>query len=279
MNNLPFSKWHGSGNDFVIVDAWATDFNLDYTALARSICDLHQGVGADGLLLLSHSSSADLRMQMWNPDGSLSEMCGNGLRCLALFAKERGYTSDEFTVETDAGPRKCLIVGDSVQADMGPAGMRRGEIGMTGDPQLTFIDQELEGYKATAVSMGNPHLVLFVDDVHKVDLRHIGAHFEHHPLFPNRVNVHFANVVDSSHLEVVHWERGAGATLACGTGVCAVAVAGFATQRAEPNVSVKAPGGQLQVSIQTGMRVQMTGPARKVFEGSWPLGSSTQVVV
>ena len=204
---------------------------------------------------------------MWNPDGSESEMCGNGLRCAAAILRERGHAPDDMTIETGAGLLRARVRGDEVAVDMGVARLTRGEIGMTGPPDETFVEADLDGQAATAVSMGNPHLVLFVPDADAVDLAVRGSELERHPLFPQRTNVHFVQVLGTDEARVRVWERGAGATMACGTGACAVAVAGVETGRLARRSTVRLPGGPLMIEVDEERRVTMTGPAAIVFEG------------
>jgi diaminopimelate epimerase len=276
---IPFTKMHGIGNDFVIVDAVASNplEGLDAAALARAVNDRRFGVGGDGLIVVDRPSEPVFRMRMFNPDGSESEMCGNGVRCVARLVKERGYAdSDQIALETGAGRLTLDLLGDRrVRVDMGPARLTRGAIGMTGPPEERFVDQPIAvgntTLPGTAVGMGNPHLVLFVDDAAAVPLARWGAELEHCEAFPNRVNVHFVQVVDRSTLLQRTWERGAGATLACGTGACACAVAGFLTGRSDRRATVRLPGGELAIEFAPDGRVWMTGPAETVFEGHWPL--------
>lgn len=274
---IPFTKMHGIGNDFVMLDAVRSPLDVtDYSSLAKAMCDRRFGVGSDGLIVVERGQSAPFRMRMWNPDGSASEMCGNGIRCCALLLRDHGHTEERVVpIETGAGVLRLEIVGDGcVRVDMGPARLERGAIGMTGDPRDTFIEQPIEirgtQFLGTAVSMGNPHLVLFVEDAEAVPLHEWGPELESHPLFPNRVNVHFVQVRSQKHLVQKTWERGAGATLACGTGACASATAGFVTGRSERCVTVSLPGGDLSIEYSTTGRVWMTGPAQTVFVGEWP---------
>ena len=264
---VPFAKMQGLGNDFVVLDALRDPPPDDPAALARLACDRRLGVGADGLLLLERGDAAPFRMRMWNPDGTESEMCGNGLRCAAALLRERGHAAGEAEIETGAGVLEAAFVGDEVAVDMGVARLERGEIGMDGPPGEAFVDAEIDGQRATAVSMGNPHLVLFVPDVDAVDLESRGRALERHALFPRRTNVHFAQVVAPDEARVRVWERGAGATLACGTGACAVAVAGVETGRLARRATIRLPGGPLTVKVAPDRRVTMTGPAAVVFEG------------
>jgi diaminopimelate epimerase len=258
---------HGIGNDFVLYDeARDGQFTGNLVALATSICDRNHGVGADGLIVLQTQPA--LQMRMFNPDGSESEMCGNGLRAFARAAFDRGYaTSDRFQVLTGAGALTVEVLGDMVKVDMGVAKLTPHEIGMTVTSEH-FVNQSLGGnLLGTAVSMGNPHLVLFVPSLEKIDLALDGALLEKHPFFPHRTNVHFVTVLDRTHLRMKTWERGAGATLACGTGACSVAVASFLNQHSERSVEIELPGGNLQLEFLDSGHVLMTGSASYVFEG------------
>jgi diaminopimelate epimerase len=271
-----FTKMQGIGNDFVMVDAIAEPLpNLDLPEFARKANDRKFGIGGDGLILVERGQSAPFRMRMFNPDGSESEMCGNGIRCFAKLLKDRGHlTEDAVDVETGAGTLHVEVVpGGMVRVNMGRARLLRGEIGMVGEPDQKFQDVETPSiagcFAATAVSMGNPHLVVFVPDAAAVPLEAAGRELEHHPLFPNRTNVHFIEVIDRRTLLQKTWERGAGATLACGTGACASAVAGFETGRSERSVEVRLPGGSLLIDYLESGEVLMTGPAATVFEGEF----------
>lgn len=271
---LRFSKMHGIGNDFVMVDAIRQDLSgLDLQELARTTNDRRFGIGGDGLILTLPGDDAPFRMRMFNPDGSESEMCGNGVRCFAAFVRTEGLTdSHSIAVETGAGLLNLDSLPDGrVRVDMGLARLTRGEIGMTGAPDESWIEQpiEIDGHAltATAVSMGNPHLVIFVDDVASVPLADWGPRLERHPEFPNRVNVHFVQAMSREHLVQRTWERGASATLACGTGACASAVAGHLTGRSDARVRISLPGGDLEIEIAPDRRVHMTGPAQHVFSG------------
>jgi len=261
----------GIGNDFVMVDAIREQaLPTDLPGFARKVNDRRFGIGGDGLILIEKGSVAPFQMRMFNPDGSESEMCGNGIRCFARLLKDHGHLSeDTVDVETGAGTLNLKLIGsDRVRVDMGVAKLTRGEIGMTGSAGETFIDQLVgDAYKGTAVSMGNPHLVIFVEDVSKIDLNSVGPKLEHHPEFPKRVNVHFVQVTDRGHLIQRTWERGAGITLACGTGACACAVAAAVTNRADRSVEIRLPGGILEIEYLDDGHVLMTGPAETVFEG------------
>lgn len=277
---LPFTKMQGCGNDYVVVDA-TRHAVPDPAQLARATCDRRRGIGADGLLLALPGSLGDIRMRMFNPDGSEAEMCGNGLRCLARFAGDRGLVPDptQMRVETGAGLLGVQIEADGARAvtiDMGPPRLERVEVPMEG-PEGRAIDAALEvggeSVALTAVSMGNPHAVLFVPDVDAAPLERLGPLLETHPAFPRRTNVEFVQVLGPAELRQRTWERGVGETEACGTGACAVAVAGVLTGRAQREVLIHLRGGDLHVRWAADDHVHLTGPAVYVFEGSWPLPS------
>lgn len=269
---IKFSKLQGTGNDFIVIDTLAEQVPpSDLPSFSRRVNDRRLGIGGDGIILVERGESAPFRMRMFNPDGSESEMCGNGLRCFARVVHDRGYApSDHLQVETGAGVLEVDCLAEhQFRVDMGLAHLTRGEIGMTGPADETFIDAVFDTYKGTAVSMGNPHVVIFVEDVDAVDLKFEGPRLEVNPLFPQRTNVHFVQVLDRTHLKQRTWERGAGATMACGTGACSVGVAGFLTGRSERKVEIQLPGGQLDVEYLESGHVLMTGPAEVVFEGSY----------
>lgn len=266
----------GIGNDFVMVDTIANPLpNLDLGELARHANDRKFGIGGDGLILLERGNQAPFRMRMFNPDGSESEMCGNGIRCYAKLLQDHGHLHDsKVDVETGAGILHLeLKPSGMVQVNMGKARLTRGEIGMTGPAEEEFREVTTESaagiFPATAISMGNPHLVLFVPDAAAIPLSVAGPELEHHPLFPNRTNVHFIQALERKTLLQKTWERGAGATLACGTGACASAVAAFLTGRADRSVEVQLPGGSLFIDYLESGEVLMTGPAETVFEGEF----------
>ena len=265
---IPFIKAQGIGNDFVVLDALRHPSPDDPSAFARIVCERRLGVGADGLLVLERGVDAPFRMRLWNPDGSESEMCGNGLRCAAAILLERGYASREgVEIETGAGVLRVDYREGGVAVQMGVARLERGEIGMLGPEDETFVEREIGGYVGTAVSMGNPHLVLFVPDLDSISLEREGRALEHHALFPARTNVHFVQTIGPDEARVRVWERGAGATLACGTGACAVAVAGVETGRLARRSVIRLPGGPLTIEVAENRRVTMTGAAEIVFEG------------
>jgi len=259
---------HGIGNDFVMIDAVRDVPDVtDFSALARATCDRKSGIGADGLIVLFKPKG--LQMRMWNPDGSESEMCGNGLRCFARFAIEHGYEGEsKFKVVTGAGTLGVEVRADVVRVQMGKARLTKKEIPMVGEPDETFVNQLIAGHCGTAVSMGNPHLVLFVDDVDQFALADVGPQLEHDPLFPNRTNVHVVQPFQDG-LKMRSWERGAGLTLACGTGACAVAVAAKLNGLMAERAPVHLPGGTLILEASEDLSVTMEGPAETVFQGIW----------
>jgi len=278
MPALSFVKLHGTANDFIYIDARG-GLPAEPATLARRLCDRHRGIGADGLILL-HSVRpgvrADCRMEIWNSDGSRAEMCGNGIRGFAKFVWDRGLVAkNPLAVETDAGLKQVELDLDArqrvrrVAVDMGRPEWRGRAIPVDSDAEVIEQPLEVAGqrWRVTCVSMGNPHCVVFVDDLAALALADIGPRFEHHPFFPRRVNTEFVRVRDRERLEVRVWERGAGETMACGTGACAAAVAAARTGRAGRQVVVSLPGGELEIAWLADDRVRMTGDAVEVFEG------------
>lgn len=280
---LPFVKMHGIGNDYVYIDTFDQPAPPDLPGLARRMSDRHAGVGSDGLILIGPSDRADARMRMFNADGSEGEMCGNGIRCVAkyLFDHDR-VRRERLTVETGRGVLTLELevragVARRVRVDMGTPILRSAEIPTTlaGDPP---IDRELvvggRRFAVTAVSTGNPHVVTYLDDVESFPVAEWGPRFEHSAAFPRRVNAHFVQVISRDEVRVRTWERGSGITLACGTGACAVCVAGVLTGRTNNRLLARLPGGELELEWQAeGASVFMTGPAEEVFTGVWPSGN------
>lgn len=263
---------HGIGNDFIVVDALTQPLSSEeIPSLARQMNDRRFGIGGDGLLLVEKGSDAPYRMTMLNPDGSNGGMCGNGVRCVARFLREHGYPLTERTgIEvTDRTVEVELTPAGNIRVDMGIALLKRGEIGIEGDPDSTFIDEPVDEFRGTGVSMGNPHIVVFTGDVAAVDLVHIGPRLENHALFPNRTNVHFVQVLGRDRIRMRTWERGAGITLACGSGSCACAVGSVLNGRTDRTMTVELPGGSLSLVYEESGRVFMEGPAKTVFEGEW----------
>lgn len=277
---MRFTKMHGLGNDFVVVEAWQGLPTTDLSLLAQRICHRHRGVGADGLVFLLPSQVADLRMQIYNADGSLAEMCGNAVRCVAKYVYEHGHCQwPDLTVETLAGIKQVhLQIAEGhverVKVDMGHPVLEPARIPMlTGTNPPVAVPIEVQGQRllVTGVGVGVPHAVVFVPDVETVDLAQVGPDLERHPVFPRGTNVDFVQVINSRRVLVRVWERGAGITLACGTGACAVVVACVLNGLTEEEVEVELPGGTLQIHWPQRERLHMTGPATKVFSGYWPL--------
>ena len=281
---LPFTKMHGCGNDYVVVDGFR-HVVADPHDLARRMNDRRHGVGSDGLLLVLPSESADVQMRMFNVDGSEAEMCGNGLRCLVKFAWERGLVERcaHGTAETGAGvlawevEDRVVASGgpvDRVTIDMGSPRLERSEIPMEGPPGRV-LDEELRledrTLAVTAVSMGNPHAVTWVEEVGAYPVEAVGRQVESHVAFPRRTNTEFVEIVSPREVRQRTWERGCGETLACGTGACAVVVAGVETGRTDRTVLVHLLGGDLEITYGDDGHVRMTGPAVEIFEGTWPL--------
>ncbi len=272
----------GLGSLLIFVLLEARDDEEDWPRLAQAMCDRHFGVGADGLILVLPSSRADVRMRMFNPDGSEAEMCGNGIRCLAKFAAERGIATPRdgvLLVDTLAGLLRCEVSGtdghvERVRASMGRPRLAPNEIPVLAESSGPLLDLPIhvEGgdFRVTCVSMGNPHAVHFQDEpVAAVDLEHIGPRVEHHPAFPRRVNFEIVNVLGRDRLRMRVWERGAGITLACGTGACATAVAARLRGLVDDVVEVELPGGTVRIEWDGTGDVFLSGPAEDVFEGRW----------
>lgn len=290
---MRFTKMHGLGNDYVYLNCF--EQKIDNPAkLARIVSDRHRGIGADGLILISPSQVADVRMRTFNADGSEAQMCGNGIRCVAKYAYEHkiAQTGGPFavpgqppchaslTIETGNGPVKVGLktdANDKVQqvcVNMGQPTLTPQDIpvNVSGD---SVIDRSVDvlGHELlmTCVSMGNPHAVFFCEDVGLVDLERLGPAIENHSLFPNRVNVHFVQSDTPTEFTMRTWERGSGITMACGTGACACCVAGVLTRRQARVCIAHLPGGDLHVNwCEDDNYVYMTGPAVEVFEGVWP---------
>ena len=278
---MRFKKYHGAGNDYVYVDARTEE--RDWPAIAVDISDRHKGVGSDGLILLKDSDVAEIRMQMLNADGSEGKMCGNGIRCFVRFGLDINALSsgpDSVKVETGAGVltvTPMLANGEMTRASVGMGEPRLipSEIPIALDGPGPIIDHPLsvEGaeHDITAVSMGNPHAVAFLDeDVDNYLLWQLGPQVEHHPLFPSRVNFEIVNVLGRNRLKVRVWERGSGITMACGTGACAAVVAARLHGLVDDVVEVELPGGTLSVTWSGQGEVVLEGPVEEVFEGIWP---------
>ncbi|MBD1902781.1 diaminopimelate epimerase [Trichocoleus sp. DQ-A3] len=275
---IEFTKYHGLGNDFILIDNRSSSEPKVTPEQAVKFCDRHFGIGADGVIFaMPGQDGTDYTMRIFNSDGSEPEMCGNGIRCLAQFIADlEGKSTQEiqYRIHTLAGVMTPHIKPDGkVTVDMGMPGLLAAEIPTTlGAPNEKVIAQPLEVADATwlvtCVSMGNPHCITFVEDVAAIPLENIGPQFEHHPVFPKRTNTEFIQVVRPDYLKMRVWERGAGITLACGTGACATVVAGVLTGKSDRIATVELPGGCLEIEwSEIDQRVYMTGPAERVFAG------------
>ncbi|MCI0683399.1 MAG: diaminopimelate epimerase [Gemmataceae bacterium] len=299
---MRFTKMQGCGNDYIYVDCFKEKPPHDPPALSRAISDRHFGVGADGLILICPSERADARMRMFNADGSEAEMCGNGIRCLAKYVHDHGIaTKTPLTIETGRGVLTLALeveggVTRRVRVDMGepildsmqipttftgprvvdqpmPAALLDASQRWLSQPWLSqpWLDDAGLDQRLTCVSMGNPHAVLFCRDVGKVPLESVGPVLETAAIFPRKCNIHFVQVHSSDEVTMRTWERGSGITLACGTGACAVCVAGALTGRTGRSITAHLPGGDLQLEWSSAdQHVYMTGPAVEVFSGEWP---------
>ncbi len=277
---MRFTKLHGCGNDYVYVDCITNPMPHDPAGLSRRISDRHFGVGSDGLILICPSERADARMRMFNADGSEAEMCGNGVRCVAKYLHDHGLVrKPRLTVETGRGVLTLdLDVSDGrvgqVTVDIGEPILEATRIPTTlpGNPPkdaaLEFPGRTL---RVTCVSMGNPHCITYVDEITDDWVLRVGPQVERHAAFPRRTNAEFVRVNRPNDVTVRVWERGSGETLACGTGACAVAVAGVLTGRTQRQIVAHLPGGDLQLHwSEKDNHVYMTGPAVEVFSGEWP---------
>lgn len=276
---LEFTKMHGLGNDYVVIDAMEATPAGSLTALAKRLCDRNFGVGADGMILVMPSRKADFRMRIFNSDGSEAEMCGNGIRCFAKFVYDHGLTTaTDLMVETKAGIiRPHLTVrGDkavSIKVDMGEPRLASEEIPMTGPARPRIVNEPLmamgKRYEITCVSMGNPHCVIFWDDLNALPIETLGPAIEYHGIFPRKTNVEFVQVISPTELGMRVWERGVGETLACGTGSAATLVAAVLNGRASRRATLHLLGGNLQVEWnEKTNHAFITGPAKEVFQGT-----------
>jgi len=278
---MDFAKLHGTGNDFVVLDARSLD--RDWSALAQAICDRHFGVGGDGLILAATSDRAPVRMRIFNSDGSEAEMSGNGMRCLVKFAVDHGLVkpaNDEFDVETGAGVLRVRVATErglvtSVRESMGPPRLDPREIpvAIEAPPPILNFDIHVDGrtLPITPVSMGNPHAVYFQNaPVTEYPLHQVGPLMEHHALFPKRTNFEVVRVLDRAHAEMRVWERGVGETLSCGSGASATMVAARLLDLVDGAMELRVPGGELQLEWDGEGDVILTGPVVEVFRGTWP---------
>ncbi|MGC9150621.1 MAG: diaminopimelate epimerase [Microbacter sp.] len=283
---MKFTKMHGAGNDYIYVNGFEEVIN-DPASLAIKISDRHFGIGGDGLVLILPSEKEDFRMRIFNADGSEAEMCGNASRCIAKYVFDHGMTNKtSITLETLSGQKRLNLNVDNgkvttVRVDMGEPILSSKLIPVHLEEETVInFPIALDGKRVniTAVSMGNPHVVIFEDQVDQLDLAKIGPKVEHHPLFPNRTNTEFVQILSPDHLKMRVWERGSGETLACGTGACAATVASVLNGKSERKVTMELTGGTLFIEwSEADNHVYMTGPATTVFEGTYfPESSITQ---
>lgn len=276
---MKFTKMHGAGNDYIYVDCLSETLPCPPETLAGPLSDRHFGIGSDGLVLILPSDKADVRMRMFNPDGSESEMCGNAIRCVAKYVYDHQICR-RFPIRIETGAGILSLVGqlrdgkvDRVRVDMGEPILVPNQVPTTlasssdGTVVLAPLTVAGETLAVTCVSMGNPHCVIFVDKITDRHVFHLGPEVERDGHFPRRTNVEFVEVRDSRHLTVRVWERGTGETLACGTGACATAVASVLAGRSGRSVTIHLPGGELEVEWADNNHVLMTGPAVEVFSG------------
>lgn len=274
---IEFAKYHGLGNDFILIDNRHSPEPVITPEQAVEMCDRHFGIGADGVIFaLPGQNGTDYTMRIFNSDGSEPEMCGNGIRCLAKFIAdlEGSKAKTQYRIHTLAGVISPELRSDGqVKVDMGVPRLLAAEIPTTlAAPDAKAIDMPIEvagkSWSVTCVSMGNPHCITFVDDVSAVALETVGPVFEHHPAFPQRTNTEFIQVIRSDYVKMRVWERGAGVTLACGTGACAAVVAGVLVAKCDRTTAVELPGGVLEIEwAEVSGRIYMTGPAQRVFTG------------
>ena len=274
---IEFTKYHGLGNDFILIDNRSSSTPVIAPESAIKLCDRHFGIGADGVIFaLPGENNTDYTMRIFNSDGSEPEMCGNGIRCFAGFVADlegEARNKDKYRIHTLGGVITPQLMPDGqVKVDMGLPRLLAKEIPTTiTNAEEKVINHTLEvggkSWDVTCVSTGNPHCITFVDDVAAIPLQAIGPMFEHHAVFPQRINTEFVEVVSRDYVKMRVWERGAGITLACGTGACATLVAGVLTGKCDRAATVELPGGPLYIEWSDDQRLYMTGPAEKVFTG------------
>lgn len=280
---MKFTKMHGCGNDYIYINGFAEKIpQEEKPELVQRLSDRHFGIGGDGVIFINPSGEADFEMEMYNADGSRAEMCGNGIRCVAKYVYDKGLTDKTDISVISCGQIKYLQLFlkegkvDSVRVNMGAPELRPDRIPVVmenGNPRIEAVIGEpilVQGkeYKMTCVSMGNPHAVVFVDDVTNLEIEKIGPYFENHERFPNRINTEFVKVLDKKTVQMRVWERGTGETLACGTGCCATVVACILNGLTDTSVTVKLLGGEIAVTWDREANlVYMTGSAKTVFEG------------
>lgn len=275
---MKFTKMHGCGNDYIYVNGFQEKIATeDKPQLVRYLSDRHFGIGGDGVIFINPSTEADFEMEMYNADGSRAEMCGNGIRCVAKYVFDYGLTEQTDISIVSFGKTKYLTLTveqgkvSKVRVNMGAPELIAGEVPVISENQ-TVVNEEIvvknQTYYMTCVSMGNPHAIVFMDDVAQLDIEAIGPFFENHERFPRRTNTEFVRVIDRNHVEMRVWERGTGETLACGTGCCATVVACVLNNLTDCNVNVKVLGGSIDITWDREANlVYMTGPAETVFDG------------
>jgi diaminopimelate epimerase len=283
---MKFTKMHGIGNDYVYVDCTKEPLE-NPEEVARLVSDRHKGIGSDGLILIKPSDEADFEMAMYNADGSYGKMCGNGIRCVAKYVYDNGLTDKTELRVISGGAVKYLKLTvengkvSQVRVNMGEPVLRPELVPVLGEGDCLVSEPILvdgETYKMTCVSMGNPHAVVFMEDVKNLKIEALGPKFEHHERFPDRVNTEFVRVMDRNNLEMRVWERGSGETMACGTGACATAVAAILNSYTDREVNVHLLGGDLRIFwSEEDNCVYMTGPAATVFRGEIDLEGLTHV--
>lgn len=280
---INFNKMHGLGNDYIYLDCVRENKNLlnevDIYALARKLSDRNFGIGSDGLILILKSDAADFKMQIINSDGTEAEMCGNGIRCAGKFIYEKKLIDrNSFNIETKSGIKELKLMlknnlVDKVKVNMGKASFDTRKINMSGNENRIKLKILNKNFGCECVSIGNPHAVIFIDDLKNLDVKKYGREIETHECFKKRINVEFAKIIDKDYIEVKVWERGSGETLACGTGACAVYAVAFKNNLIDKNkkVKIKLPGGELEVFCDENKNIFMIGEAKNIFEGSFDL--------
>ena len=271
-----FTKMHGLGNDYVCINCFRERVE-DPSGFARTLCDRHYGIGADGLILICPSKVSDFKMEIYNSDGSVAGMCGNGIRCLGKYVYDYRLTGKEtLSIETKSGIRNMhLQIQDGkacgAMVDMGVPRLNAHSIPILSEKDLVIndpIEVQEKNYRMTGISMGNPHAVIFLEEINGISLEETGRELEFHPRFPERANIEFCHVTARNRMEIRVWERGVGETLACGTGACAAVVASVLNDLTDEEVIVKLLGGELSVRWDRKVNhVFLVGPAVKVFDG------------
>lgn len=272
-----FVKSHGLGNDYIVLSQYEINFELTKEAIQK-ICDVHYGIGSDGILLKVPSYKANFGLRILNPDGSEAEKSGNGLRIFAKYLYDNKFSKEKiFTIETPGGVVRAEVVEEvnkkakTIKVDMGKANFVSAEIPVNCENEECIdeiLNLEYKDYKINCVSVGNPHCVILKDELDEKEIKQFGSYIENHPMFPNRINVQFAKVISPTEVEIIIWERGAGWTLASGSSSCAVASVMVKRGLTEPNLTVKMPGGNLQIEIDKAWNIKMTGEVREIASGT-----------